>query len=122
MGDIRGGTPPIRVGNHYITFFHSSMPWKKLPKYGVRRMYFMGAYMFEAKPPFQIVAATRTERRLLSGTWNEPTVESVPAVVYPTGAILDGDEWFVTLGVNDCRCGWVTIPHERLMERMQPCT
>lgn len=122
LGDIRGGTPPVRVGEHYLSFFHSSMPWKKLPRYGVRRMYFMGAYLFEAKPPFQIVAATRTEQRLLSGTWNEPTAESVPAVVYPTGAILDGDEWFITLGVNDCRCGWMRIPHDRVMSRMMPCT
>jgi len=122
LGDIRGGTPPVRVGDHYLSFFHSSMPWKKLPRYGVRRMYFAGAYLFEAKPPFQIVAATRTDRRLLSGTWNEPTAESVPAVVYPTGALLDGDEWFITLGVNDCRCGWMRIPHEKVMARMQPCT
>lgn len=122
IGDIRGGTPPVRVGEHYVTFFHSSMPWKKLPRYGVRRMYFMGAYLFEAKPPFQIVAATRTNDRLLSGTWNEPVAESVPAVVYPTGAILDGDEWFVTMGVNDCRCAWFKIPHEKLMSRMKSCT
>lgn len=122
LGSIRGGTPPIRVGEHYLSFFHSSMPWKRLPRYGVRRMYFAGAYLFEAKPPFQIVAATRTDRRLLSGTWNEPTAESVPAVVYPTGALLDGDEWFITLGVNDCRCGWMRIPHEKVMARMQPCT
>ena len=122
LGDIRGGTPPVRVGDHYLSFFHSSMPWKKLPRYGVRRMYFAGAYLFEAKPPFQIVAATRTDKRLLSGTWNEPTAESVPAVVYPTGAILDGNEWFITMGVNDCRCAWMKIPHERVMERMQSCT
>ena len=119
LGTIRGGTPPVRVGDHFISFFHSSMPWKSTPRYGVRRVYFMGAYMFEAKPPFQIVAATR--ERLLTGTWNEPTQEGVPAVVYPNGALIDGDTWTISMGVNDCGCGWVKLNHEDLMKRMTPC-
>lgn len=119
LGSIRGGTPPVRVGDHFVTFFHSSMPWKSVPRYGVRRVYFMGAYMFEAKPPFQVVAATRD--RLLTGTWNEPTQEGVPAVVYPNGALLDGDKWFITMGVNDCACGWMTIDHSEILKRMTPC-
>jgi len=119
LGAIRGGTPPIRVGDHYLTFFHSSMPWKKIPRYGVRRVYFMGAYLFEAKPPFQIVASTR--ERLLTGTWNEPIQEGVPAVVYPNGALLDGNQWLITLGVNDCACGWVKIDHSEIEKRLSSC-
>ena len=120
VGEIRGGTPPIRVGDHYLTFFHSSMPWKKLPRYGTRNVYFMGAYLFEAKPPFKIVAATR--ERLLTGTWNEPIQEGVPAVVYPNGALLDGNQWLITMGVNDCACGWVKIDHSEIERRLSSCS
>lgn len=118
LGQPRGGTPPVRVGDHYLTFYHSSMPWKKIPKYGVRMVYFVGAYLFEAKPPFQIVAATR--QKLLTGTWNEPIQEGVPAVVYPNGAMLENGEWFITLGVNDCGCGWVKVPHSEIEKRLSP--
>lgn len=119
LGTIRGGTPPVRVGDHYLTFFHSSMPWKKVPRYGVRRVYFMGAYLFEAKPPFQIVACTRGQ--LMTGTWNEPVQDGVPAVVYPNGAVMDGNRWLVTMGVNDCACGWLKIDHSEVEKRLSSC-
>jgi predicted GH43/DUF377 family glycosyl hydrolase len=47
-GSIFGGTPAIRIGNEYITFFHSS--FTSIDK----KWYVLGAITFDAKPPFKI--------------------------------------------------------------------
>ena len=111
-GEIRGGTSPVRVGEEYISFFHSSRMWKE-----PMRRYFMGAYAFRATPPFEI---TRwTPEPLLRGSICDPREDWNPLVVFPCGAIHDGGEWLVTLGVNDCRCASIRIPHDDLTKRMQ---
>lgn len=108
-GLIRGGTPPVRVGDEYWTFFHSSMPW-----IGKKRRYHMGAYAFEAKEPFAITRYTTLP--LLSGSKIDPWNEGRPLVVFPCGALHEKNEWLVTLGVNDCACGWIRIPHNELLQ------
>lgn len=111
FGEIRGGTPPMRVGGEYFTFFHSSLPWTER-----FRRYYMGAYAFEAKPPFTITRIT--EHPLLIGSQNDPWVEKKPLVVFPCGAVMRGQNWLVTMGVNDLKCGWIEIPHTDLTRRM----
>lgn len=111
-GEIRGGTPPVRIGDEYLSFFHSSLPWVSH-----KRRYHMGAYCFEAKPPFKITRSSLLP--ILSGSRNDPWVQGLPLVVFPCGAILRNGEWLVTLGVNDCESAWIRIPHERLMETMK---
>lgn len=110
-GEIRGGTPPIRIGDEYWTFFHSSL--KTNNKYW--RRYFMGAYSFEAKPPFAITSIT--EKPLLIGSKDDPWNLRKPLVVFPCGSMLRDGYWTVTLGVNDLKCAWVEIPHSTLMKR-----
>ena len=117
LGQLRGGTNPIRVGNEFIAFFHSSVPWKSIPKYGERRRYFMGAYAFEAKPPFKVTRITA--QPLLTGTDLGPVIPGSPAVVFPCGSLFEGDKFFITYGVNDCASGWVEIPLSQLMDRMK---
>lgn len=111
-GEIRGGTPPVRIGDEYLSFFHSSLPW-----IGHKRRYHMGAYCFEAKPPFKITRSSLLP--ILSGSRNDPWVQGLPLVVFPCGSLLRNGEWLVTLGVNDCESAWIKIPHERLMETMK---
>lgn len=110
-GHMRGGTPPIRVGDEYICFFHSSMPWKA-PK----RQYFMGAYAFEAKPPFKITRMTK--KPILSGSQEDPWHEGLPLVVFPCGAVLQSNKFLVTMGVNDYVSSWIEIPLEGLNKLM----
>lgn len=110
-GHIRGGTPPVRVEDEYITFFHSSMPWTE-----TKRRYYMGAYAFSAEPPFAPTRATL--RPLLVGSQEDPWAEGKPLVVFPCGCQLQGDTWFVTLGVNDLCSAWVKIPHRVLEKRL----
>lgn len=111
-GEVRGGTSPVRIGDEYLSFYHSSLPWVHK-----KRRYHMGAYTFEAKPPFKIKRATILP--LLSGSRNDPWVEGLPLVVFPCGAIYRDGEWLVTMGVNDCESAWIKIPHNDLMGRMR---
>jgi len=100
---LRGGTPPIRVGDSFITFFHSHAEHRE-----ANRRYSMGAYTFEAKPPFRITAISPV---LLRASEQDeivpnPSVPSWnPLVVFPVGAWQEKDggdaEFTVTLGVND---------------------
>jgi predicted GH43/DUF377 family glycosyl hydrolase len=114
-GKVRGGTPPVfvKADNLYWTFFHSSIDLGPTPP---RRLYFMGAYAFEPEPPFAMVRRTSTP--LLIGNGRDPRNPGAPLCVFPCGALLDGGvTWTVTLGVNDCACAWIKIPHDELWSR-----
>lgn len=104
-GEVRGGSNPVRVGDLYWTFFHSSVKWAVH-----KRRYFMGAYAFEAKHPFRIVRFTINP--LLTGSSAENWWPGLPEVVFPCGAYFDGDkqQFVVSYGVNDVRCGYLKIP------------
>lgn len=111
-GEPRGGTPPIRIGDEYLCFFHSAVPWR--PQ---KRRYFMGAYAFQAKPPFKITRYT--PEPLLIGSENDFRSLNSPLVIFPNGALLEGQELLVVFGVNDEHCGWIKIPVADLNKRMK---
>lgn len=118
-GHKRGGSSPVRVGDEYFCFFHSSTPWK-----GEKRRYHMGAYAFLARPPFPITRIT--PKPILSGSIDDPPgadflsqVDAdgnppLPLVTFPCGAVLQGKKWIVTLGVNDYCTALMEIPHHEL--------
>jgi predicted GH43/DUF377 family glycosyl hydrolase len=108
-GEIRGGTPPVRVGSEYWTFFHSSTPWR--PPY---RKYHMGVYAFRAEPPFKLTRVSMFP--ILTGSPDDPSSPTKPVVVFACGAVLENKKWFVTFGVNDLKCGFIEIPHEQLLK------
>jgi len=112
-GIPRGGTPPVLAGdgNEYWTYFHSSLP--TFDKY--RRRYYMGAYAFEASPPFRITKIT--PEPILAGSSCDPWDERKPLVVFPCGSILKDDSWTITMGINDLSSAWARIPHEDIEER-----
>jgi predicted GH43/DUF377 family glycosyl hydrolase len=49
-GPIRGGTQSIKIDDHYLGFFHSCYD----DPITLKKIYVMGAYTFEDKPPFNI--------------------------------------------------------------------
>jgi len=112
-GEIRGGTPPVQVGKRYWTFFHSSVPWTAL-----KRRYFMGAYCFEAKPPFRILGVT--PKPLLIGSWRDRWKQGVPLVVFPNGAAFRNGTWLVVGGQNDLDSFHCEIPHTDLVKLTEP--
>lgn len=111
-GHKRGGTPPVRIGDEYLCFFHSSTTWREK-----KRRYHMGAYTFEAKPPFKPTRCT--VKPLLSGSIEDPWREGLPLVVFPCGSIHKRGHWVVTMGVNDFCTAWIEIPHIELELKME---
>ena len=117
-GEIRGGTPPIKISDdEYLCFFHSCVMWQK-PK----RRYFMGAYTFSTKAPFEIKRITPTP--ILAGSELDYRVLGSPLVIFPNGALPDYDEkgvlegFTVVFGVNDENCGWLKMPWKDLENSM----
>ncbi len=114
-GELRGGTPPVRVGDEYISFFHSSTQWRTQRE----RRYFMGAIAFSATAPFKITRYTPNP--LLIGSPDDVCKSNGPVCVFPCGALFENGEWHVVGGLNDLRCFWLKIPHADLLKRMKKC-
>jgi predicted GH43/DUF377 family glycosyl hydrolase len=113
FGEIRGGTPPVKLNSsEYISFFHSAVQWR-----GPRRRYFMGSYVFEAKEPFRVKRMTKTP--LLAGSEKDFRSWESPLVIFPEGHVYENEEHLVTFGMNDEHCGWIKIPDKDLEERME---
>lgn len=108
-GEPRGGTPPIKVGNEWISFFHSALTWIK-PK----RRYFMGAYAFNEN--FEITRFTKEP--LLAGSEEDVRSLGGPLVVFPNGATFEKEVFTVVSGVNDEACMWCDIKLKDLNKRM----
>jgi predicted GH43/DUF377 family glycosyl hydrolase len=104
FGSIRGGTPAYRTpdGNSFITFFHThrkdSLGGEECHIYGC------GAYVFEAKPPFQIKWVC--DELLFKGEVYPNAIERpglYNSVAFPAGAIYDAVTkfWYVSFGYQD---------------------
>lgn len=109
-GVIRGGTPPVLVGDLYWTFHHSSVPWT-----GRFRRYHMGALAFESKPPFRPVLYT--PQPILTGSQKDEWKDKKPLVVFPCGAVIENGQWIITYGINDLKCGWLRMQHDDLLSK-----
>jgi len=104
-GPLSGGTPPVPWRGKMLSFYHGYMPHPVR-----RRRYYMGAYTFSQKPPFEIIDITPP---LLRGSMNDPTNfeppnhAGLPLVVFPCGLVPeegDPDQMLVSMGVNDSYC------------------
>lgn len=115
-GQIRGGATPVPYGEgKMMHVFHSSLPTEVAPHY-VR--YYAGAYIFELKPPFRITEIT--VKPIVSGSeadghGHDPRYSDgwKPFIPFPCGCVPDGDDFLVSMGVNDWQCavGRVTSKH-----------
>jgi len=113
-GELRGGTPPLRVGNEYITFPHSAYAWRKHQK-----RYVTGALAFQAKAPF---ALTRVAREpLLSGSEQDRIWKLGPPTAYAVGAVLDGPDILLSLGIGDERVAIARLPWARVDALLKKC-
>lgn len=116
-GEIRGGTSPIRVGDKYITFFHSAINYVKKGVPG--RQYFMGAYAFEASPPFTPISISKEP--ILAGEYISagiPRLSNQIFVVFPGGIIKTDDGYMISFGYNDIQCRYINITEKFLSENM----
>ena len=120
MGTPHGGTPPIKVGEEYFSFFHSRFKHPKIK--AIERnyngvSYCMGAYAFDCEPPFNVTRHTRYP--ILWADLNLPLF--VVSCVFPAGAMYNeqANTWTVSYGNNDVCCRLLTISHDKLIESMK---
>lgn len=92
-GHLRGGAPPVRVGDEYWSWFHGC------DGDGPARKYNVGLYTFEAQSPFGITRLA--PHPLLWATDAPDTSYQTAGVIFPGGATLDGTTWTIASGVHD---------------------
>lgn len=115
FGELRGGAPPMRLGDQYVSFFHSCFlahPLRRLLFRLLRKAptnvlhYVGGVYGFAAKPPFTplwlhpspLLRPTPLPRRRKQ---LDPRVEHS---AYPCGAIIQDQRWIISFGARNEYC------------------
>ena len=102
-GVIRGGAPPVRMGNVFYHFFHGCM------KRTQGSVYTVGCCVFEGRPPFRVLRQTPVP--LIYPDLPAPGEDVVKRyVVWPGGAVPHAGHWHLALGIDDTFCRVVRIP------------
>jgi len=109
FGKPRGGTPPVLLNGEYLTFFHSFITVPEANSGLRRRVYIMGAYAFQARPPFRI-----TKWSPLPLSYGMYSRKAWADVIFPGAALLRENVWHVYYGHNDQECRVMTIRHDQL--------
>ncbi|MDP1881019.1 MAG: hypothetical protein Q8K60_08790 [Parachlamydiaceae bacterium] len=122
-GTLRGGTPALLNGDHYLGFFHSSIDMESSFLSGKKHAhYFMGAYTFSSEPPFEIKMIS--PKPIIGQTFyqgNDYTPYWKPVtVVFPCGFIDDGQFIWISYGKHDHECWIVKLNKTGLMESLVP--
>ena len=99
-GELQGGTPAIRYNETaYLGLFHSKF-YHEIEGY---MWYVFGAYLFDATPPFHILALSESPL-ILKRDWYEKfeyAFDNVQYIVYPMGIIREIGEGDFALGDSD---------------------
>jgi hypothetical protein len=120
-GEIRGGSNVVRVGDHYLGMFHSMLMGAEYERmapmapHKCGKHYFTGWYLFEAKAPFKIVAASR-EPFELPNAHDSKWIDCC----FPMSLSNDGDLFDIWYGENDLRSRMATITWARIKESLRP--
>lgn len=104
-GELRGGTPAVKIDEkRYLSFFHSSVWMTSIQSLGLRSLhYFMGAYTFSSQPPFEILEISPqpiVATGFYSGKAYPPYWKPVN-VVFPCGFILNDKSIYISYGRQD---------------------
>lgn len=123
-GELRGGTPALLLNDtEYLAFFHSSKYMVTVHSQGKKlQHYFMGAYTFSARPPFEI---TRMSPEPIVGKqfYDAPYYNTWKPlrVVFPVGCIADQQYVWVTYGRQDFEIWVAKLDKKKLCESLVAC-
>jgi predicted GH43/DUF377 family glycosyl hydrolase len=120
FGTVRGGTQPIDLGDRLLMIAHSS--FKMLDDL---RYYACVAYEISARAPFEVLRSSPAPFTLpaddsASSFQLAKLNGEVGGVVYPCGAVLDGEDVVVSYGVNDEAAYLTRIPLADLEAQLEP--
>lgn len=112
-GKLRGGTPAQLVDGNYLAFFHSSNKGME-DRSSSKCQYYLGAYLFSAKPPFQILKMSpkpiQDARLFLS--------DRSRRIFFPSGFLISGDNIYLVYGKDDREMGVAKIGKKALMKSL----
>jgi predicted GH43/DUF377 family glycosyl hydrolase len=116
-GSPRGGTQAELVDGEYLSFFHSSFT----DRIG-KRWYVMGAFTFEASPPFRVTAVS-PHPLLFKGIYTSPRSKNTSSklnCIFPSGLVLtEGNKKIlVSCGENDSTVKIITFDKEALLKSL----
>jgi len=117
---LSGRAGPVRWQGGYLEFVGG---WVNIGAPRVGR-YWFGAQMVEGAPPYRVLAYT--PKPLAWGSEASPTIHSPrpgaghPCCVFPGGAVIEGDDAIVSLGVNDSYCALMRFNVRELIAGMAP--
>ena len=94
-GLLRGGAPPVRVGEVFYSWFHG---WLRI---GDFYRYAVGVYTFSAAPPFRPLRITPGPVWRPDASLDHLNRPNDRTVIFPCGALLDGGRWLVSAGHQD---------------------
>lgn len=107
---ICGGTPPVYHKGRYWSFYHDR---DREQKRG--RIYGMGAYSFNPNPPFNIL--TIAPPFMHGDMWGGKRRVNDHAVIFPSGAYIENNNWFISVGYNDTDTRILRIRHKDIENR-----
>ena len=116
-GKIHGGTVPMPYKDKLLRFFHTRLDNEPAP---TRWRYYMGACLMNPEPPFEIVQVCRepiargSEADDLTDLQRSSCIHHKKSVVFPGGCVQDGNDFLVSIGINDCECAVARIAESDL--------
>lgn len=122
-GELRGGTPGLKIGEEYLSFFHSSIDLATIHSQSkCVSHYFMGAYTFSAEPPFEITRispAPIIAKGFYEGESYAPYWKPVKAI-FPCGFVQDEKTVWVSYGRDDHEIWLVKLDKAKLLQSLVP--
>lgn len=122
-GDMRGGTPAIRIDDRYIAFFHSSIYFPSLHSKGkVVPHYLIGAYTFSKDPPFEITHCSSKPiiaKGFYSGN-TYPFYWKPLCVIFPCGILIEDEFIWISYGRQDHELWIAKIDRTKLLNSLSP--
>ncbi len=121
-GEVRGGTQAFLIDGYYLSFFHTSMVMKTVHSKGkAMPHYFMGAYIFEKKPPFYV---KKISPKPIVGKnfYNGPSHQTWKPlrVVFPGGYVFDEKYIWIAYGRQDHEIWIIKLDKKGLLESLVP--
>lgn len=121
-GILRGGTPALMLDSEeYLSIFHSVKKMETKQSNGkMINHYFMGAYTFEAKPPFRITKMSQEPiigNNFYQGKSYKPYWFPTQCV-FPCGMIIDEETIWISYGRQDHELWIAKLDKKRLLSAM----
>lgn len=121
-GILRGGTPALLIGDEYLAFFHSAKDMTTLQSNKQHMVhYFMGAYTFNSKPPFNVTAIS--SKPIIGKNFYTGTTYNTwkpLRVIFPGGFIFDENSIWIAYGRQDHEIWIVKLDKEGLLKSLIP--